>query len=183
MRSLTLLFWLALMTASCGPRVLIEPLIGDDPEVLSHVVVSAPDLSEYPPAVVARSFYEALRAGDSAGAWALVSSATQEAFHRHAETHALAADGHALLAASLQTGLPVLGPEGALIRVSTRGWFVAESLSHFRTSLGPTRSVPRPGERVVLYAIDSDERFREVVMVLEEGRWRIAKTALVSEKS
>ncbi len=169
-----------LLLSSCGPSVIIEPLIGDDPAVLAHVQTTRPDLSGFPPASTARALYDALQAQDLEASWSLLSAETQRAFDAHAVEHDLAPSGKALLARSFSQGLPLMGPEGVLMRVRPDSWLLTENLAHFRIKLDGPGDPPGETERVKLYAIDTEERFREVLLVRQDDGYRVHKPVLVT---
>ncbi len=164
----------------CGPAVRIDPLIGDDPEVLRYVTTSVPDLSKNPPTMAVRALYDALVRGDMKAAWALLSKSIRAELDSSAVALG-ATSGRAVFMASGQDGVPVRGADGKVHRVTPLRWLLAEDIAYYRLTLDPEQKPKDTGSEAVVYVIDSDDNFRAVHLIREDGVWRVHHPTLHSD--
>lgn len=164
----------ALMIA-CGPSVRIDPLIGDDPELLQYVETTVPDLRTHAPTLAARSLYDALVREDLAAAWELLSSATREALDTASGTPG---GGKALFLASGTAGVPLVDASGATLRAAPLTWLLADEIAFFTRTLRDDVAPEESETEARIYLVDSTHRYRELHLIREEGQWRVHQPSL-----
>ena len=164
-------------SVACGPSVRVDPLIGEEPELLQFVATTVPDLSSHAPTRAVHALYEALVREDMDAAWELLSTGTREALDGAAAVLA-AGSGKALLVASAQTGVPLRGTGSEPVSVSPLTWLLAEQVSHYQLTLDPEEDPEERPDDSVVFLIDADQRYREIRLRREEDAWRIHQPTL-----
>jgi len=159
-------------SVACGPSVLVDPLIGDDPEILRHVPTSVPDLRQHAPTQSARALYLALVQDDAEVAFSLMSGETRAVLDTAAG--AGVGSGVALIRAG---AIPMAGPGARVVSVPPLQWILLPDIAYFTLTLDPVVKPRDAGDAVgsetVVYAIDATDHFREVVLVREPEGWRV----------
>ena len=169
----------ALLSAvGCGGSNRIEPLIGDDPELLQYVTTTVPDLSTHAPTRAVHALYEALVKDDLDAAWLLLSADTRGALDETARARA-AGSGKALFLTSADGGgLPLARADGSTLTVPALLWLLADEISYYLLKLDPEES-PRESEtETTVYLIDAKQHYRAIQLRREEASWRIHHPSL-----
>ena len=161
------------LLAACGSGVRVDPLIGDDEELLGYVETSVSDLHDYAPAIAAHKLYEALGAKDWEAAWALLSAETRRSLDALAARTASAPNGQSVLLQSFETGIPLERSDGKELRVEPLRWLLVADLAWFQRTLDPEVEPVDSKSETILYAIDANHDYRAVALRREEGTWRV----------
>jgi hypothetical protein len=168
---------LAALLASCGPTVRIEPLIGEEPELLAAVATTIPDLRGHAPAEAARALHEALVREDMAAAWELLSAETRGALDQGAQVVG-ATDGRALFLGASQGGIPLLRDGAPPAMARPLAWLLADEVVSWRLTLDPEVQPKKGTDEAVVYLVDDQNRYREVQLRREDGAWRVHQPSL-----
>lgn len=168
----TALVGLAVAGAGCGPSVRIEPLIGEEPELLEHVATTVPDLRGNPAVQATRALYDALLREDMAAAWELLSAETHAALDEAARTVG-ASGGRELFLSSPQDGIPLLREGAPPVKARPLQWLLAEDVASWWLTLDPQAPPSRDRDETTVYLVDTSNRYREVRLRREDGGWRV----------
>lgn len=164
---------LALGAASgCGPSVRVEPLIGEESELLEHVATTVPDLTDHAPARAVRALHDALVRDDMGAAWDLLTDETHAALDEAARVVA-APSGRTLFEGAADAGVPLLREGQAPTRVTPLRWLLVEDVAWYRRSLDPEAPPDDTATEATIYVIDSDNRYREVRLRKVGDRWLV----------
>ena len=161
---------LLVLAAACGPRFHIEPLVGEDAEIVAMIGASsgAPVHPETVDAV--ERFYRAVRSEHAAEIWALLTSDTREALDTLGAL--LETNGKDLLRSRVfpRPG----GAKGETVKVSLQALFLVRRPVRFEA-----KGTPAPADVVAVVALANAEgERREVQLKREGGEWRIDYPAL-----
>jgi len=163
--------WLATVlliafSTGCGPSFTLQPLVGDDPEVL-HLLGVSPESMETPATVsVVETFYRDLWSNNPDPIWTALTHDTQVELDRLATQ--VDTNGKALL----QTRqFPRVNGAGTL-RVSLAALFLVRRPTRFEATAPLTASDTTASVRVTNRSNES----RTVALRLERGQWKIHQT-------
>ncbi len=156
-----------LLLARCGPRFTIEPLTGEDPDVVAMLGgASAQDTPE--PVRFVERFYRALRSDHTSEVWAMLADDTKVALDSLAAT--IDQNGRHLLSSRY---FPVKGAAaGTTQRVSLTALFLVNRPTSF--SLASKDDPGAMEAKVVVANVEGDRR--ETVLRRERGDWRVLRT-------
>jgi len=160
------------LLAGCGPSVRVEPLIGEEPELLAAVATTVPDLRSHAPTQAARALHEALVREDLAGAWGLLSAETRAALDDAARVVG-AADGQTLFLSAAASGIPLLRDGAPPVTARPLQWLLADEIASWRLTLDPEAPPATKADEAVVYLVDDQNRYREVRLRWEDGAWRV----------
>ena len=177
----TALLAAVLAVTGCGGGQRVEPLIGDDPEILRHVRTIVPDVSGHAPTRAVHALYEALLREDFDAAWDVLSAETRASLDEAARATP-ARGGKALFVTSGESGgLPLQRTDGEAEQVPALAWLLAPEIAYYLLTLDPERPPQESESEAVVYIIDPNERYRAIRVRREEGRWLVHHPSLRAE--
>ncbi len=166
------------LLGGCGTTVRVEPLIGDDEELLGYIDSAVPDLSAHPPAVAAHKAYDALVTKDWKSVWDMLSQETQKTLDELASRTGSAPNGQSALLQSFETGIPLQRDDGKELRIEPLRWLLVADLVWFQRTLDPEVEPEDSDTEAVLYAIDTNHNARTITLQRQDGVWRIHQPSL-----
>jgi len=155
----------ALLLTACGPTFTVEPLAGEDPEILTMIGVSAADLQTPETVAATEEFYSELWSARTQGMWELLSRDTRVALDALAQK--LNTNGRAMLQSRL---FPKAG--GGSKRVSLSALFMVRRPTSFRAA---GKTTPASTDAEVLVSNRKGEQVK-VKLHRERGAWKLHKT-------
>ncbi len=167
----------ALWAAACGPSVILEPLVGEDPELFEGLRTTTPDVRQYGPARRLLALHAALLRGEPDRAWDYLSNATRAALDEQAGGQAVS--GRALLASDRILVRSESEPNAEARPVTALQWLLVDDLQSVRLTLVPGDKPVQKDGRAILYVVDGHANFRQVQLTLEEGEWRLEQSRFV----
>lgn len=163
--------------AGCGPSVRIEPLIGEEQELLQYVATTVPDLRDHAPTRAARELHDALVREDMAAAWELLSADTRAALDEAARLVS-APSGRELFLAAPKDGLPLTRDGAPPVMARPLQWLLADDIASWRLTLDPEEPPAKATDEAIVYLVDPEDRYREVRLRREDGVWRVHQPSL-----
>ncbi len=162
----------------CGATVRVEPLIGDDEELLGYVASAVPTLDEHAPTLAARALYEALTARDWERAWDLLTPESHAALDALAAHTGAAPNGKSILLQGFETGIPLTRADGKELRVEPLRCLLVANLAWFERSLDPEEKPHETASEAIIYAVDANHDYRQITLRNMDGRWRVHQPSL-----
>ncbi|HIA01357.1 MAG TPA: hypothetical protein EYN06_00120 [Myxococcales bacterium] len=159
------LFILCALLTQCGTNFKIQPLVGEDPDIIQMIGVSEGTAASSPTVRAVEQLYRAARSRNTAALWKLLTRDTRVALD--ALGRKLDSNGKALLKSGR---FPVPGTTKTAVRaVDLVALFLLRRPTAFKAVNEPNPAAVRS---TVLVSNSQDET-RRIVLRREEGVWRI----------